>query len=117
MRLGKPVQLFEWGVGTNTTNQIWILAGQGELHAKPKYKAGVTEVGVKIKGSFNKTNDKDDSIKIMQQAEGMTPASKEAPKLANMWGEVAMARLKSVEKEGGETMVYLEIKTAIKIGK
>jgi len=110
MRLGKPVQLYEWGLGTNTTNQIWILSGQGELRAKAKRKAGVTEVGVRIKGSFNKTNDKDDSIKVMQQGEGMTPVS-------DKWGEVCMARLKSVEKEDGDTIVHLEIKTAIKIGK
>jgi hypothetical protein len=110
MRLGKPVQLFEWGIGTNTLNQIWILAGQGELRAKPKYKAGLTEVAVVVK-EFKKTNDKDDSIKIMQQGEGMTPVS-------DKWGEVAMAQLKSVEKTAaGETIVHLEIKMAIKIGK
>jgi hypothetical protein len=104
------VQLFEWGAGTNTTNQIWILAGSGELLAKPKWKAGLTEIGVRIKGSFNKTNDKDDTIKVMQQGEGMTPTS-------DKWGEVAVARLRSVDKSDGDTVVNLEIKGAMKVGK
>ncbi len=106
IRLGKPVQLYEWGIGTNTLNQIWILAGKGTLIASPKNKAGMTEISVKLDGTFSKTNDKDDTIKIMQQGEGMTPGSEK-------WGEVAVGRLKSVEQD----TVALEIKSAIKIGK
>lgn len=110
IRLGKPVQLYEWGIGTTTLNQIWILCGNGSLLSGPKIKMGLTEIAVKLEGKFKKQNEKDDTIKIMQQGEGMTPASAR-------WGEVAMGRLKSVNKEGGQTIVYIEIKSAIKVGK
>lgn len=106
IRLGKPVQLCEWGAGTNTLNQVWTPCGTGSLVAGPKVKMGATEVTVNIQGSFEKKNPKDDSIKIMQQGEGMTPAS-------DKWGEVAMGRIKSVS---GNTVV-IEVKTAMKVGK
>ena len=108
IRLGKPVQLFEWGIGTNTTNQIWRLVGTGTLESGPKWKAGVTEILIRIDGSFAKDNSKDDTIKIMQQGEGMTPGSER-------WGEVAMGRLKSVSQQDGQPSVVVEIKSAIKV--
>lgn len=108
IRLGKPVQLFEWGQGTNTTNQIWQLVGTGKLQTGPKVTAGLTEIVVLLDGKFNKQNEKDDTIKIMQPGEGMTPTSER-------WGEVAMGRLKSVASDGGPTTVVVEVKTAIKI--
>jgi len=110
IRIGKPVQLLEWGEGTNTTNQIWIEMGKGNLRTKPKVYAGTTVLTVEVNGAFEKKNQKDDSVKVMQQGEGMTPGSER-------WGEVALGKLKSVEKEGGKTLVNIEIKTAIKIGK
>ena len=110
IRLGKPVQLLEWGHGTTTVNQVWNVIAKGELRAKPKIKAGVTEIAVAVDGGFQKNNDKDDTIKIVQQGEGMTPTS-------DRWGEVALGRLKSVEKEGNQTIVHIEITNAIKIGK
>ncbi len=110
IRLGKPVQLYEWGVGTNTLNQIWMPCGKGSLLSGPKIRMGAAEVAIRLDGPFEKKNPKDDSIKIMQQGEGMTPTS-------DKWGEVAMGRLKSVSSEGGQTVVTIEVKSAIKIGK
>ncbi len=106
IRLGKPVTLYEWGAGTNTLNQIWTPCGKGTLQSGPKVKMGATEVTVQIEGQFEKKNAKDDSIKIMQQGEGMTPSSQR-------WGEVAMGRIKSVS---GNTVI-VEIKSAMKVGK
>lgn len=110
IRIGKPVKLLEWGEGTNTMTQRWIDVGEGSLRAEPKIKAGVTVIAVELKGSFEKKNEKDDSIKIVQQGEGMTPGS-------DKWGEVAVGRLKAVEHESGKSVVYIELKTAAKIGK
>jgi hypothetical protein len=110
IRIGKPVQLLEWGAGTSTLTQVWTVIAKGSLRASPKVKAGATEIEVEVDGSFKKNNEKDDSIKIMQQGEGMTPNSER-------WGEVAMGRLKTVTQEGGKTVVHIEIKTAIKIGR
>ncbi|HEY9714471.1 MAG TPA: hypothetical protein V6C72_13450 [Chroococcales cyanobacterium] len=110
IRLGKPVQLLEWGAGTTTLTQNWNVIGNGTLIAKPKVKMGVTEVAVEVNGPFKKENDKDDAIKLVQQGEGMTPTS-------DKWGEVAVGRLKSVDAAGGKTIVKIEIKNAVKIGK
>ena len=110
IRLGKKVELLEWGLGTTTVNQNWNTIGKGTLLNKPKIKAGLTEVAVALDGAFKKANEKDDSIKLCQPGEGMTPAS-------DKWGEVAVGRLKAVDQEGGKTIVRIEIKGAIKIGK
>ena len=110
IRIGKPVKLLEWGEGTTTLNQRWIEAAKGNLRTSPKVKMGVTVLAVVIDGSFKKTNDKDDWLKIAQPGEGMTPTP-------DKWGEVAMGRLKSVEQEGGKQVVYIEFKNAIKINK
>jgi hypothetical protein len=110
IRLGKQVKLLEWGEGTTTMNQRWTEVATGNLRMKPKSKAGVTILTVEVIGSFNKQNEKDDWLKIAQPGEGMTPAS-------DKWGEVAMGRLKAVENEGGKTIVHIELKNAIKIGK
>lgn len=106
IRLGKPVRLYEWGAGTSTVTQIWTVCGAGTLTSGPKSKMGLTEVVIKLDGSFDKKNTKDDSIKIMQQGEGMTPTSER-------WGEVAMGRLKSV----ANGTVVVEVKSAMKVGK
>jgi hypothetical protein len=110
IRIGKPVKLLEWGQGTTTLNQRWIEAGKGTLRTKPKVKAGVTILAVELDGKFEKTNEKDDWLKIAQPGEGMTPTP-------DKWGEVAMGRLKSIEQEGAKKVVYIELKNAIKIGK
>lgn len=110
IRLGKNVQLLEWGAGTNTLNQNWHEVARGKLRAQPKIKIGTTVIAVEVDGAFEKKNEKDDTIKVMQQGEGMTPGS-------SRWGEVAYGRLKSVSKSGPSTLVEIEINTAIKIGK
>ncbi|HEY9784006.1 MAG TPA: hypothetical protein V6D17_01300 [Candidatus Obscuribacterales bacterium] len=110
IRLGKPVQLLEWGKGTNTTNQIWTKLANGVIYGRPKVVDGLTTIAIQIEGSWKKENPDDDSIKIMQQGEGMTPRS-------DKWGEVAMGRLRSVSSEGGKTVVSIELKGATKFGK
>lgn len=109
IRLGKEVQLYEWGEGTNTLNQIWTPIGKGPLRAKAKRKMGVTLISVEVEGSVTKKNDKNGDIKIMQQGESMTPTSQK-------WGEVAMGKIKGITKEGSKSIVELEIDGAIKIG-
>jgi len=110
IRIGKPVKLLEWGEGTTTLNQRWIDVGKGNLHNSPKNKMGTVLLAIQLDGPLNKKNDKDDWIKVMQQGEGMTPAS-------DSWGEVAMGRLKSIENESGKNVAYIELKNATKIGK
>lgn len=107
IRLSKPVKLMEWGAGTNTTNQIWIEMGKGNIVGKPKTVDGVTTIIIQTEGSVKKSNPADDSIKLAQTGEGMTPASQKD------WGEVAWGRLKDIN---GST-VEVEIKVACKIGK
>jgi hypothetical protein len=110
IRIGKPVKLLEWGEGTSTTNQVWRDIAKGQLRVSPKVKMGVTVLEVVLDGPMSKQNQKDDHIKVVQQGEGMTP-------IGDKWGEVAVGRLKSVENEGGKTVVYIELKGAVKIGK
>ncbi len=109
IRLGKKVQVLEWGQGTSTLNQNWNVLGEGQLFAKPKVKMGATLVKVEFDGKVEKKNQKDDSLKVMQKGEGMTPGSER-------WGEVAIGRLKSIDSNGGKTVIEIEVKTAIKIG-
>jgi hypothetical protein len=107
IRLSKPVKLLEWGVGTNTTNQRWIEFGTGNIVGKPKTVSGITTVVVQLDKAGSKSNPGDDSVKIAQCGECMTPLDNAA------WGEVAFGRLKSLE---GAT-VEVEIRAAIKVGK
>jgi len=126
IRMSKPVQLLEWGEGTNTTNQRWEKIADGKLvdqsrsflslfvewlflKRKPGTVATRTLV-VAVDGTLQRKNSKDEAIKIQQQGEGMTPTS-------DRWGEVAVGRLKSIESEAGKTMVYVEVKGAVKIGR
>ena len=109
IRLGKEVQLCEWGEGTNTLNQVWTPMGAGPLTAKVKRKMGQTLISVEIDGTVSKKNDKDPHIKIMQKGESMTPTSQK-------WGEVAMGKLKGIRREGSKSIVEVEIDGAIKVG-
>lgn len=106
IRLSKPVQLLEWGEGTNTTNQNWVELGTGNIVGKPKTVDGITTIVVQLNGTLNKKNQKDDTIKVQQAGEGMTPHSAKN-------GEVAYCRLKKVS---GST-VEIETRFAIKYGK
>jgi hypothetical protein len=110
IRLGKPVQLLEWGQGTNTTNQIWTIFAEGSIEGKPRCTDGVTDVIIAINGKLHKKNGADDFVKIMQQGEGMTPASQK-------WGEVAMGTLSSVDESGGKTLLHIALRGATKLGK
>lgn len=104
IRTRKPVQLLEWGEGTNTTNQIWTVIGEGRI-VKNVTRSGLTTVIIETKAPVEKKNSKDNAIKICQVGEGMTGNS-------NRWGEVAMGVLKSLD--GGGRTVSIEIKTATK---
>jgi len=110
IKISKPVQLLEWGEGTNTNNQNWSLMAKGSISSKPKRKEGVTTIIVEVSGQLEKKNAKDDSVKVMQQGEGMTP-------FTDKWGEVAMGRLRSIEKSGGKTLVYIDVQAATKVGR
>lgn len=110
IRLGKPVQLHEWGQGTNTTNQIWTKFAEGTIEGKPRCVDGVTDVVIAISGKLHKQNGADDHVKIMQQGEGMTPASQK-------WGEVAMGTLSSIDEGGGRTLVHIALRGATKLGR
>lgn len=105
IRLSKPVRLLEWGEGTNTLNQNWSEVGEGRVVAD-KTKDGLTTLTVELVRGLEKKNPGDNSIKLAQQGEGMTGRSQ-------MWGEVAMGRLRSVESGG--KVVVIEIPTATKV--
>ena len=109
IRLNKPVKLLEWGAGTNTLNQRWDEIAEGSILSANR-RAGVTLMVVQVKGVIEKQNRKDDSIKVVQQGEGLTARSQ-------MWGEVAMGKLKAIESAGGRSIVQIEIQSATKIGK
>jgi hypothetical protein len=133
IRLSKPVQLLEWGEGTNTLNQRWEKIGEGKIVDRTKsllqfighaiqvfFKwlflkwrpapVGLTTLVVELDGKLTRKNSKDDAVKVVQQGEGMTPSS-------NQWGEVAVGRLMSIENIAGKTRVHLEIRGATKIGR
>jgi hypothetical protein len=110
IRLGKPVQLFEWGHGTTTMNQNWHKIGEGVLHDKPKWYAGATVLHVEVDGQVIRTNPDDDTIKVCQPGEAMTPT---APK---MFGEVAVGKLKSIKSAGNKTLVEVQLIGAAKVG-
>lgn len=107
IRLSKPVQLLEWGEGTNTTNQRWIELGTGKIITKPKFSDGITTILVQLDGKVAKQNPQDDTIKMMQKGEGMTPCS-------DKWGEVAYGRIRNISSDTGNSVVELEVKTAVK---
>ena len=108
IRLKKPVQLLEWGEGSNTTNQVWIELGKGTIVDKPKVVNGITILRVQFDKKVAKQNPQDDAIKVAQLGEGMTANS------ATHWGEVAFGRLKGIDTSG--TLAEVEIKFAVKIG-
>jgi hypothetical protein len=110
IRLSKPVQILEWGIGTNTTNQRWEEIAKGRLSGKPKTVAGLTSLVIEVEGSLNRKNENNEYVKVMQQGEGMTPHS-------TAWGEVAMGTIKSVDNQSGKTMVTVEVTAATKYGK
>ena len=105
IRTRKPVRLLEWGEGTNTTNQIWTIIGDGQI-IKHRTKAGLTTLVIEMQKAFSKGNSKDNHIKIAQQGEAMAACSTRR-------GEVAMGVVKSVQTDG--KIVEIEIATATKI--
>ena len=109
IRVSKPVQVLEWGLGTITTNQNWTEIAKGRFSGRPKTKLGVTTLIVEVEGSLNRQNEKNEFVKVMQQGEGMTPHSER-------WGEVAMGSIAAVKNEGGKTVLEITVPTATKIG-
>ncbi len=103
IRFKKPVQLLEWGEGTNTKNQIWSVLGEGRF-TKKTAKDGVTTLTVETNGPIQRKNQKDNSVKLTQKGEGMTSHSEH-------WGEVATGHIHSIN---GNTVV-IEIPFAVKI--
>lgn len=110
IRRSKPVQLLEWGLGTNTSNQNWTVFAKGHIVKAEKPVNGVRTIAIELDGSANKENSRDDSVKIAQEGQGMTPTP-------GKWGEVAFGRLKNISSEGGKSILEVEVKMAVKIGK
>lgn len=105
IRIAKPIQLLEWGEGTNTLNQVWTVVGQGRI-AKHSMKDGLTTLQVQLDQPLQRKNPENPQFKLTQVGEGMTGGSQR-------WGEVGMAYVKSVG-DGGQSVV-LEIRTATKL--
>ncbi len=73
IRLHKPVELLEWGIGASQGNQNWTKIATGKITQKPKFIDGLAQITISIDGNaFNKTNLDDDYIKLAQMGEGMT---------------------------------------------
>lgn len=106
IRRSKPVQLLEWGQGTSQSNQNWTEFGKGKIVGDKKTAEGHRIITIQLSGACDKKNSRDESVKIAQEGEGMTPTP-------GKWGEVAFGRLKSVS---GST-VEVEVKVAVKVGK
>ena len=109
IRRSKPVQLLEWGKGTSQGNQNWTVFARGQIRQVSKPVDGVRTITVAVDGDFEKTNTRDDSIKITQEGQGMTPTP-------GKWGEVAFGRMKDIRNEGGSKIIEVEVKVAIKVG-
>jgi hypothetical protein len=107
IRLGKPVQVLEWGVGTNTTNQRWTEIAKGRFVSKPKLVDGLTVVQIEVEGSVTRHDSGNDFVKLMQQGEGTVPASQ-------TWGEVAMGTIGPLVNQSGKTVIEVKIKAATK---
>lgn len=103
IRFNKPVQLLEWGEGTNTTNQIWSVLGEGRF-TKKSTKDGMTVLTVETNGPVQRKNQKDNSVKLAQKGEGMASHSER-------WGEVAIGHIQSVSGNS----VVIEIPFAVKV--
>ena len=103
IRFKKPVKLLEWGEGTNTTNQIWSTLGEGRF-TKRAIKDGHVVLTVETGQPIQRKNQKDNSVKLCQQSEGMTANSEH-------WGEVATGHINSIS---GNTVV-VDIEHATKI--
>jgi len=116
IRPNKPVKLLEWGLGTNTMNQRWEDMAEGSI-LSAKRQDGVMEMVVEIKGSLNKKNSQDSTVKVAQLGEGMAPLSERWGIIKPRWGEVAMGKLKSVESVGNKSRVHIEIDAATKVGR
>ena len=80
IRLGKPVQVLEWGKGTNTTNQNWNEIAKGRLFGKPKTKLGNHNYCHRNRRlpCRRKNDGANEFVKVMQQGEGMTPLTPSA---------------------------------------
>ncbi|HEY9867907.1 MAG TPA: hypothetical protein V6D08_01760 [Candidatus Obscuribacterales bacterium] len=107
IRLNKPVKLYEWGEGTNTLNQVWNEVGQGRILSF-KRQGGAATLVVEMDGKLVKKNQRDNSLKIAQQGEGMTARSER-------WGEVVMGKLKSVEERSGKSVLAIDVPFAAKV--
>lgn len=104
IRLNKPVKLLEWGLGTSTVTQCWSEIGKGKIRSA-KRKDGVTKVIIDLDAPLNRKNEKNESVKIAQLGEAMTPTDSQA------WGEVAMGKLASVDSSS----VVVDVDFATKV--
>lgn len=107
IRIGKKIRLLEWGEGTNTTNQVWNIIGEGSI-TRHTMRDGLTTLSISLDSSIQRKSDRArPEIKLAQQGEGMAGGS------GDRWGEVALGYLRATE-DGGR-MAVVEILTATKI--
>lgn len=110
IRPNKPIKVLEWGEGTNTLNQVWTECGGGRIK-KIKQVDCVTTMVIDIEGGFDKKNINDNTVKLVQQGEGMAARSED-------WGEVGFGVYKGSNSEPGKPrQVTVELKIAAKVGK
>jgi hypothetical protein len=106
IRTYKPIQLLEWGKGTNTLNQVWTVIGEGKI-TDDKMRDGLTTLEITLDKPISRESDSlGTELKLTQQGEGMAGGS-------NRWGEVAVAYLTAVQ-DGGRRVI-VEIRTAAKV--
>lgn len=110
IRRSKPVQLLEWGKGSSQANQNWTVFAKGNIQRVDKSENGGRIIVISVGGDCAKSNVRDDSVKITQEGQGMTPTP-------GKWGEVAFGRLKDIKSEGGGKVVEVEVKVAVKVGR
>jgi hypothetical protein len=106
IRTAKKIQLLEWGIGTNTLNQIWSIVGEGKI-TRHTMKDGLTTLQITLDQPIvRKSEEASPRVKLTQQGEGMAGGS-------DRWGEVALGYLRTVQ-DGGRTVI-VEILTATKL--
>lgn len=103
IRFNKEVRIMEWGLGTNTTNQVWTQIGQGKFVSR-NVKDGITTLTIEVQGGVKRLNESTDSVKLCQLSEGMAACSE-------LWGEVAMGHIKS--SSGNQVVVEIPYATKI----
>ena len=82
--------------------------GDGKI-ISVKREDGNTIMEIEIKGRLAKQNPNDDSIKVAQLGEGMSPLAERWGKVTTRWGEVAMGRIRAVDDRSIKSIISVEV--------